>query len=80
MTGTNLKNDTSKALFETARRLIPGGVNSPVRAFRAVGGDPHFIVSGSGPRIVDGLEAMAWAIHPDGYPEPPVGRIMRLRP
>ena len=53
MTGTNLKNDTSKALFERARRLIPGGVNSPVRAFRAVGGDPHFIASGSGSRIVD---------------------------
>ena len=29
----------SKALFERARRVIPGGVNSPVRAFRAVGGD-----------------------------------------
>jgi len=40
-------------LFERARRVIPGGVNSPVRAFRAVGGTPRFIVRGDGARIVD---------------------------
>lgn len=33
----------SRELFEQARRLIPGGVNSPVRAFRSVGGTPRFI-------------------------------------
>jgi glutamate-1-semialdehyde 2,1-aminomutase len=38
----------SRALFERAQRLIPGGVNSPVRAFRAVGGDPVFIARGAG--------------------------------
>ncbi len=43
----------SEALFERANRVIPGGVNSPVRAFRAVGGLPPFIVSGSGAEIVD---------------------------
>jgi glutamate-1-semialdehyde 2,1-aminomutase len=40
-------------LFERARRVIPGGVNSPVRAFRAVGGTPRFIVRGDGAYIVD---------------------------
>jgi len=43
----------SEALFERAQRLIPGGVNSPVRAFRAVGGTPPFIASGAGSHIFD---------------------------
>jgi len=43
----------SKALFVRAQRSIPGGVNSPVRAFRSVGGDPIFIRAGKGSRIVD---------------------------
>ncbi len=43
----------SQELFEKARRLMPGGVNSPVRAFRAVGGDPVFISCGKGSRITD---------------------------
>jgi len=43
----------SAALFEDARGLIPGGVNSPVRAFRSVGGTPRFIVRGAGPRVID---------------------------
>src|SRR5512144_1244000 len=41
----------SKALFERARAVIPGGVNSPVRAFRAVGGEPIFIARASGARV-----------------------------
>jgi glutamate-1-semialdehyde 2,1-aminomutase len=40
-------------LFERARQLIPGGVNSPVRAFRAVGGTPRFISRGEGAYVVD---------------------------
>jgi iron complex transport system substrate-binding protein len=32
-----------------------------------------------GPRLVDGVEALAWALHPDAFPEPPAGRIARLR-
>ena len=40
-------------LLERARALMPGGVSSPVRAFRAVGGEPPFIVSGSGSRVRD---------------------------
>ncbi len=39
--------------FEEARRYIPGGVNSPVRAFRGVGGDPIFFASGHGCRATD---------------------------
>jgi len=44
---------TNAELFERARHVIPGGVNSPVRAFRAVGGTPRFIVRGDGARIFD---------------------------
>ncbi|UXH77710.1 glutamate-1-semialdehyde 2,1-aminomutase [Roseateles amylovorans] len=44
------QNDT---LFTRAQRVIPGGVNSPVRAFRAVGGTPRFIARGEGAYIVD---------------------------
>ncbi|RRB17393.1 glutamate-1-semialdehyde 2,1-aminomutase [Larkinella knui] len=44
---------TSEQLFEKAKTLIPGGVNSPVRAFRAVGGNPLFIKSAKGPYIFD---------------------------
>ncbi|MGM9508271.1 glutamate-1-semialdehyde 2,1-aminomutase [Larkinella sp. GY13] len=44
---------TSEQLFEKAKALIPGGVNSPVRAFRAVGGNPVFIKSAKGPYLFD---------------------------
>ncbi len=43
----------SEALFGRAQAVIPGGVNSPVRAFRAVGGTPRFMVSGTGPYLTD---------------------------
>jgi glutamate-1-semialdehyde 2,1-aminomutase len=43
----------SVELFDAARRVIPGGVNSPVRAFRGVGGTPRFIARGAGARITD---------------------------
>ena len=43
----------SEVLFERARRLIPGGVNSPVRAFKAVGGSPLFIRKAEGSRMWD---------------------------
>lgn len=44
---------TSEQLFDKAKTLIPGGVNSPVRAFRSVGGSPVFIKSANGPYLVD---------------------------
>lgn len=43
----------SAALLERARQVTPGGVNSPVRAFRAVGGTPRFMASGQGPWLTD---------------------------
>src|SRR6266849_1162983 len=43
----------SKSLFEAASRLIPGGVNSPVRAFRGVGGEPFFVARAEGARLWD---------------------------
>jgi glutamate-1-semialdehyde 2,1-aminomutase len=44
---------TNEEYFEDAKALIPGGVNSPVRAYGSVGGTPRFIVSGRGPIVVD---------------------------
>ncbi|HEV3505509.1 MAG TPA: glutamate-1-semialdehyde 2,1-aminomutase [Actinomycetes bacterium] len=49
MTGT----ERSQALFQRARQVIPGGVNSPVRAFRGVGGTPRFFVRGQGAYLED---------------------------
>ncbi|NDU90049.1 MAG: glutamate-1-semialdehyde 2,1-aminomutase [Ferrovum sp.] len=44
---------TNQKLFERAQQFIPGGVNSPVRAFRSVGGTPRFLTRGKGPRVWD---------------------------
>jgi glutamate-1-semialdehyde 2,1-aminomutase len=46
-------NEQSKKLFERAKEIMPGGVNSPVRAFKAVGGNPLFIAKGLGSRLYD---------------------------
>jgi len=43
----------SSELFDRAKRVLPGGVNSPVRAFRAVGGTPFFVARGEGSRLID---------------------------
>jgi glutamate-1-semialdehyde 2,1-aminomutase len=48
-----MKNDQSKQLMARAQTLIPGGVNSPVRACRSVGTDPHFIRSAQGCHLTD---------------------------
>jgi glutamate-1-semialdehyde 2,1-aminomutase len=48
-----MKTSQSEALFEEAKRVIPGGVNSPVRAFRGVGGVPRFISRANGSRLID---------------------------
>ncbi len=45
--------EASTKLFERAQRVIPGGVNSPVRACRSVGADPLFVAQGDGPFITD---------------------------
>ena len=44
---------TNRALFERAQRVIPGGVNSPVRSFRSVGGTPYFVARAEGPYVWD---------------------------
>ena len=53
-----MNQEISEQLFERAKRSIPGGVNSPVRAYRSVGGTPPFIARGQGCRLwdVDGNE------------------------
>src|SRR3954466_2410438 len=45
---------TNDELYARAQRVIPGGVNSPVRSFNAVGGTPHFVARGDGPSVRDG--------------------------
>ncbi|MBF6612109.1 MAG: glutamate-1-semialdehyde 2,1-aminomutase [Chloroflexi bacterium] len=50
---TEARTERSTLLFAKAQRLMPGGVNSPVRAFRAVGGVPPFIERGEGPYLYD---------------------------
>jgi glutamate-1-semialdehyde 2,1-aminomutase len=48
-----LPTTASERLFEAAQRVLPGGVNSPVRAFKSVGGVPRFMARGEGPYLVD---------------------------
>ena len=48
-----MKTDLSEKLFAKAQTLVPGGVNSPVRAFKGVGGTPRFIARGRGSHLVD---------------------------
>ncbi|MEO8398710.1 MAG: glutamate-1-semialdehyde 2,1-aminomutase [Ignavibacteriaceae bacterium] len=66
----------SSSLFEEAQKYIPGGVNSPVRAFKAVGGNPLFIKKGHGSKIidVDGNEYIeylgSWGPHLFGHNPP----------
>src|SRR5262245_41453833 len=50
---TRLKTERSTALFEQSERVFPGGVNSPVRAFKSVGGQPLFIKRGWGSHVED---------------------------
>lgn len=66
----------SESLFNEAKKYIPGGVNSPVRAFKAVGGNPLFIQKGEGSKIydVDGNEFIeyigSWGPHLFGHNPP----------
>ncbi|MDI1429258.1 glutamate-1-semialdehyde 2,1-aminomutase [Polyangium sorediatum] len=73
----------SQALFERARAVIPGGVNSPVRAFRAVGGNPVFIARAKGARVFgeDGSEYVdyvgSWGPALLGHAHPDVIRAVQ---
>ncbi|MDX1492051.1 MAG: glutamate-1-semialdehyde 2,1-aminomutase [Pseudohongiellaceae bacterium] len=53
MPAQNTNNARSAALFEEAQKYIPGGVNSPVRAFKGVGGNPLFFIGGEGAWLTD---------------------------
>jgi glutamate-1-semialdehyde 2,1-aminomutase len=57
---------TNEELFGRASRVIPGGVNSPVRAFRSVGGTPYFVASGKGSRVTD-VEGRAYIDYVQSY-------------
>jgi glutamate-1-semialdehyde 2,1-aminomutase len=73
----------SRKLFEKALRVIPGGVNSPVRAFKAVGGNPLFIKSAKGSRIydVDGNKyidyVLSWGPMILGHSHPAIVKALR---
>jgi glutamate-1-semialdehyde 2,1-aminomutase len=73
----------SKALFERARAVIPGGVNSPVRAFRAVGGEPIFISRAAGAHVygADGAEYVdyigSWGPAILGHAQPDVVKAVQ---
>ena len=49
----HMKTEASAREFARAKTLFPGGVNSPVRAFKGVGGDPLFIARGEKARLID---------------------------
>jgi len=71
-----MNTEKSRKLFEEAKKYIPGGVNSPVRAFKSVGGDPLFIKKGFGSKFwdVDGNEYIdyigSWGPHLFGHNPP----------
>jgi len=78
-----LNHKKSIELFKKAKDIIPGGVNSPVRAFKAVGGNPLFIKSAKGPKIydVDGNEyidyVLSWGAMILGHAHPKVTKALR---
>src|SRR5580704_9187995 len=59
-----MHNSRSESLYKAAAAVIPGGVSSPVRAFRAVGGTPPFIARGEGSKLydVDGREYVDYVL------------------
>ncbi len=73
---------TSESLFERARAVMPGGVNSPVRAFRGVGGTPRFMREAHGALMtdVDGREYLdfvgSWGVHLLGHDPAPVRQAL----
>jgi glutamate-1-semialdehyde 2,1-aminomutase len=78
-----MSDPVSQALFQRAQNLMPGGVNSPVRAFRAVGGEPVFIERGAGSHVfgADGREYIdyvgSWGPAILGHAHPAVVRAVQ---
>jgi len=81
----SMKDSKSRDLYGTASQIMPGGVNSPVRAFNAVGGNPVFMQSGKGCRMkdVDGNEYIdfvgSWGPLILGHAHPEVVRAIQQR-
>jgi glutamate-1-semialdehyde 2,1-aminomutase len=80
-----MKTSNSEALFARAQNLIPGGVNSPVRAFRSVGGTPRFMARGQGSHMwdADGNEYIdyigSWGPHILGHrPQPVIDALQEV--
>ncbi|MBI5194385.1 MAG: glutamate-1-semialdehyde 2,1-aminomutase [Nitrospirae bacterium] len=77
-----MKRDKSRVLFAEAQKLIPGGVNSPVRAFKSVGGEPVFMERGNGCLLydVDGNEyidyVLSWGPMIAGHAHPQVTKAL----
>ncbi|WP_374727481.1 glutamate-1-semialdehyde 2,1-aminomutase [Haloactinomyces albus] len=73
----------SRQLFDRAEAVIPGGVNSPVRAFHSVGGSPRFMVRGEGPYLWDADDnryvdlVSSWGPMVNGHAHPDVVRAVR---
>lgn len=74
----------SRKLFQQAKKYLVGGVNSPVRAYKAVGGSPIFIARGSGPRIYDADNnsyqdfVMSWGALILGHANPAVVKAVNI--
>lgn len=74
---------TNTELYKQAQQLMPGGVNSPVRAFKSVGGEPCFIESASGSKLkdVEGREyidyMLSWGPLPMGHAHPAIVEAVR---
>ena len=79
-----MEHTKSQAAFEEARQYIPGGVNSPVRSFRSVGGVPPFISGGKGSKIydIDGNEYIDYVMSygPLLMPKKAPPTVLRLLP
>ena len=60
-----MKHDKSQALFSRATQLLPGGVNSPVRAFKSVGGEPFFVERADGAYLHDPVALIGSLLRPD---------------
>jgi len=80
-----MNHDQSRQAFAEANDLFPGGVNSPVRAYRSVGGDPVFLAEGRGAEVVDvdGNRytdfVQSWGAHILGHSPEPVVRALKKR-
>src|SRR6478609_5375229 len=76
---------TNQSLFDRACRVIPAGVNSPVRAFRSVGGTPRFFERGQGAHVWDAVGKRyvdyvgSWGPAIVGHAEPSVVRAVQQR-